>query len=281
MSAVVLTPRGVLTHIPQGLPVPPLEAEGVRPDAFASLSESEIAGLPVRWGKEKLRLGDFFEVRGGRSAELRIAGDAARVHRLGAGMQGGTLLVEGDVGAHVGAGMTGGELRVEGSAGDFAGAELRGGLLEVRGRAGDFAGGAYAGSARGMTGGIVVVRGGAGAFAGERMRRGFMVVGGDAGDHAGLGMIAGTLLVLGSAGRRPGAGLKRGSIVLHGPTRLLQTYRYACTCTPSFLALYEAALRRHWADGFGRFTGARYRRYTGDYAELGKGEILVWAETPA
>ncbi len=281
MSAVVLTPRPELAPPPPGTPAPPLEAAGVRPDAFATLSESEIAALPVRWGREELRLGDFFHVHGGRSSEVRIAGDCARVQWLGAGMQGGTLLVEGDVGAHAGAGMAGGELRVQGDAGDFTGAELQGGLLEVRGHAGDYAGGAYAGSARGMTGGIVVLRGGAGAFVGERMRRGFVAVGGDVGDHAGLGMIAGTLLVLGTAGRRPGAGLKRGSIVLHGPARLLPTFRYACTYTPPFLALYEGVLRRHWADGFGRFTGARYRRYTGDYAELGKGEILVWAETPA
>lgn len=272
MSAVVLTPLGDLDL--------PLEAACVRPDAFAGLGEREIAALPVRYGRERLRLGDFFEVTGGRAIEVRIAGDAARVDRLGAGMAGGVLLVEGDAGNHAGAGMAGGELRVQGNAGDFAGAEMRGGLLEVRGAAGDSLGGAYAGTIRGMSGGIVAARQGAGAYAGERMRRGFVVVGGNAGDHAGLGMIAGTLLVLGSAGRRPGAGLKRGSIVLHAPTRLLPTYRYACTYVPPFMALYEATLRRHWADGMGRFEGGRYQRYTGDYAELGKGEILVWAETP-
>ena len=49
----------------------PLDVEGVTADRVAGLSECEIAGLPVRLGTREARLGDFFDVRGGRSARMR------------------------------------------------------------------------------------------------------------------------------------------------------------------------------------------------------------------
>jgi len=275
MSAVTLTLR-----------TPPelvLDAGCVRPDAFAFLAEADIARLRVWHGHDALRLGDLFDVRGGRSGEVRVSGDTFRVNRLGARMAGGSLVIEGGAGAHVGGEMTGGTLCVEGDAGDWAGAAMTGGLLELRGRAGAHLGGACPGSARGMTGGTLVVRGGAGDFAGERMRRGLIAVEGDLGDCAGAGMIAGTIVAFGAAGRRAGLGLKRGTLVVHGSVRLLPTFRYACTYVPPVLALYLRALREQYgveraADGAG--TGV-YHRYTGDYAELGKGEVLVWADSPS
>ena len=270
MSVVVLAPRQA--------PELALEAECVRPDTFSALSEKEIAALTVWHGREQCPLGDFFDVHGGRSADVRITGDCTRVKRLGEGMAGGTLVVEGSAGAHTGASMTSGTLLVEGDAGPWAGAEMAGGTLEVRGSAGSGLAGAYAGSGRGMVGGVVLVRGSAGEFVGERMRRGLVAVGGDVGDHAGLGMIAGTLVVLGGAGRRPGAGLKRGSIVVHGAAALLPTYRYACTYVPPALGLVLRLLRqRHGLDAVAPYECGAYRRFTGDYADLGKGEILLWA----
>ncbi|HEX9109486.1 MAG TPA: formylmethanofuran dehydrogenase subunit C [Longimicrobiales bacterium] len=269
MSGIVLALRS--------MPRLPLEAENVRPDALSALSENEIARVTVWHGREPCALGDFFDVRGGRSADVRITGDCSRVKGLGVGMAGGSLLVEGNAGAHVGAGMTGGTLRVSGDAGDWAGAEMAGGTLEIAGSAGDHLAGAYAGSTRGMRGGVVIVRVDAGEFAAERLRRGLVAVAGNVGDHAGLGMIAGTLLVLGDVGRRPGAGLKRGSIVVHGRAQLLPTFRYACTYVPPVLALVQRVLlERHGLDAVARYEGGAYRRFTGDYADLGKGEILLW-----
>ncbi len=274
-DVVVLTPRA--------LPELPLDAGCVRPDAFTALAEGEIARLTVWHGNEARALGDFFDVRGERSDRVRIAGDAARVTHLGAGMARGALDIEGDAGAHVGEAMSGGAVRVGGSAGDRAGVAMSGGVLEIRQSAGCYLGGAHAGAAKGMTGGTILVRGAAGDFVGERMRRGFIGVEGDVGDCAGLGMIAGTIVALGGAGRRAGLGMKRGTLVVHGSVRLLPTFRYACTYVPAFLALYLARM----APRFGlRRTEAppplgSYHRYTGDYAELGKGEVLVWANRSA
>ncbi len=271
-DVVVLTPRAQ--------PELTLEAGCIRPDAFAFLGEAEIAGLRVWQGQEASRLGDFFDVRGGRTADVRIAGDAVRVRELGARMAGGALVIEGSAGAHAGEEMSGGTLRVDGAVGDRAGVGMSGGVLDVRGDAGARLGGACPGSARGMTGGTIVVRGSAGDHVGERMRRGLIAVQGDLGECAGEGMIAGTIIAFGCAGRRPGLGLKRGTVVVHGSVRLLPTYRYACTYTPPFLPLYLALLAARYELGRADVPAGHpgdYHRYTGDYAELGKGEVLVWA----
>lgn len=271
MSAVVLTPRAA--------PEMPLEAPGIRPELFAELSEREIADLPLWHGNRRVPLGEFFEVRGGRSAEVRIAGGAGRVKQLGAGMTGGSLTVEGDAGMHAGARMTGGALRIQGDADDWAGSEMQGGVLEIRGDAGDHLAAGYAGSTHGMSGGIVLVHGSAGSQAGERMRRGLVAVAGDAGDRAGIHLIAGTVLVCGSVGRYAGAGMKRGSLVVSGAAELLPTFRYAATYRPDWLPMYLLRLRREY--GFPvpeRMLGGAYCRFNGDFTELGKGEVLQWTE---
>jgi len=267
---------GVVRLTVRATPELPLEAESIRPDAFAALAEREIAALPVWLGRERLPLGELFEVHGERSADVRVEGDASRVKYLGAGMAGGTLTVEGSAGAHVGEGMTGGTLRVLGDAADFAGAEMAGGLLELRGDAGGQLGGPAPGGG-GMRGGVIVVHGGAGDFAGALMRRGLIAVRGDVGDHAAAGMIAGTLLAFGDVGRRPGAGLERGTLVVRGSVRLLPTFRLACTYRPPFLDVYLRELRERYGAGWADDGGGSYHRYTGDYAGLGKGEVLVWA----
>lgn len=270
MSAVTLALRDS--------PAVPLEAPCVRPDAFASLSASEISRLPVWHGNQHGRLGDWFDVVGERADDVRVTGATAKVKRLGEQMAGGRLVIEGDAGMHAGARMAGGHLRIEGAAGDWAGAEMRGGVLDVRGNAGAQAGGAYAGSRWGMSGGVLTIHGEAGDFLGHVMRRGLIAAARGAGEYIGAGLIAGTIIAFGDLGRRPGAGMKRGSIVAHGDVELLPTYRYACTYRPPFLPLYLRALvHRHGLPIDDRYLGeGLYARYGGDFAELGRGEILVW-----
>jgi formylmethanofuran dehydrogenase subunit C len=257
-------------------PAVPLEAPSIRPDAFASLDAAEIARLPAWHGKEPVRLGDFFAVEGGRSDHVVVRGDLARVAALGWGMAGGRLVVEGPVGRHAGANMRGGVLRVEGRAGDAAGAEMAGGRIEILGSAGDRVGAPLAARTKGMTGGVVLVHGSAGDAAGERLRRGLIAVAGSAGERAGAHMIAGTLLVCGELGRRAGVDLKRGTIVAGSGVALLPTFRYACTYRPGWLELLFRSLE---AQGFplaARLASGSFRRYGGDYAGLGRGEILEW-----
>lgn len=237
----------------------PLEAECLRADRVATLSEREIAALPVWLGGRPMKLGELFAVRGAHAARLRLEGDLSLAEGIGSEMAGGELVVEGHAGVGVGTGMSGG-------------------TIDVRGDCGDRVGAAAPGAARGMTGGEIVVRGSAGAEAGAGMRRGLLVIGGDAGESAGRGMIAGTVCVCGAAGRGAGRWIKRGTIVALGPIARPATFRYACTYRPPHLRLTFNYLRARYglalADGF--VTG-RYHRYAGDMAELGRGEILQWA----
>jgi formylmethanofuran dehydrogenase subunit C len=250
-----------------------LDASAVRPDLFASLAAREISRLVLRHGRENVALGDFFDVAGERSDDVLVVGDLKRVKGLGAGMEGGSLRIEGSPGMHVGARMSDGIVCVEGDVDAWAGAEMRGGLLDVRGRAADSLGGAYAGSVRGMTNGLIIVRGGAGDRAGERMRRGTIAILGDAGRYAGGHMVAGTLVVGGSAGGGAGLGMKRGTIVIGGTVELLPTFRRACQYEPPFLGLLRSSLERRVVSL--PWPAKPVPRYCGDFAELGRGEILL------
>lgn len=257
-------------------PSVPLEAPSVRPDALASLTESEIARLPILHGNQAARVGDFFEVQGGHSDEVRVVGDVGRVKHLGAGMAGGRLVVEGSPGMHAGSGMRGGHLRIEGNADDWTGALMRGGTIEVLGNAGARLGGAYAGSTRGMTGGTVLVHGSAGDHAGDRLRRGLIAVAGHAGPYAGSHMIAGTVVVCGDLDRGAGIGLKRGTIVAGGAVTILPTFRFACAYRPAFLALLFRHLEQRGFPLTPHLHSGHFRRYGGDNADVGRGEVLQW-----
>jgi formylmethanofuran dehydrogenase subunit C len=237
-----------------------LEAEVLTPDQLVG----DIAALPLWHGKERTRVGDFFEVSGA-GDDFRIEGDLSRVRYVGAGMTSGRLTVAGDVGMWAGAGMRGGELRIEGDAGDHLGVGMRGGTLVVRGSAGRKVG-------EHMRGGEIVVHGDAGAQAGVRLRRGLIAVGGRAGEAAGLRMLAGTIVAFGGVGRHAGAGMRRGSIVTT-EAEPLSTFTFSCFYRPPFLRLY---LRRLQALGLPveRLDG-RYARWCGDGLELRRGEILI------
>jgi formylmethanofuran dehydrogenase subunit C len=256
-----------------------VEVDGVTPDRLATLGEEEIARLSVWRGRERLLLGDVFAVRGGRSAQLRVVGDASRVDGLGSGMTGGTLVVEGGAGRGVGVAMSGGTIEVRGDAGDEAGLAMAGGLILIQGRVGDRLGGASAGASKGMTGGEIIVVGSAGAEAGAAARRGLIAIGGDAGPYAARSMIAGTVIVCGRAGAGAATWSKRGSVVALGGVDIPPTFRYACTYRPPFLALVLTYLReRHKLPVEPQHVTGRYRRHSGDIGELagGRGEILEW-----
>jgi len=254
-----------------------LEADSIIPDAFAALGETEIAALPLWAGRERRSIGDYFDVRGGRSSSVTIAGDVRRARNLGMAMTAGELVVEGDVGSGVGAGMTGGRIDVLGSAGHDTGLGMSGGSLRVRKNAGDRVGAAAPGASRGMTGGEIVVEGSVGAEGGARMRRGLLYVGGNAGDRAARAMIAGTVIVLGNVGPEPAFASKRGSLVVCGDVSVPVTYRYACTYEPPHVRLALTYIARRYGLSIAReLTGGRYRRYCGDAGTIAKGEILEW-----
>lgn len=254
----------------------PLEADSVTPDNLLGKPTAEIASLPVFFGNQAAHLGDFFTIKGNGEAEILVEGDLARVKYIGAGMTQGRITVHGDVGMHLGAGMRGGEIEVRGNAGDWAGAEMTGGKIHIIGNAGHGLGGAYRGSRRGMNRGLIIVDGNAGNEAGAIMRRGLIAVLGDVGDFAGAFMIAGSMIVFGQIGERAGAGMKRGTIVAYSPPELLPGFRFDCIYQAGFLRLVLQSLRKHGVPVKNEQITGDYRRYSGDFTTLGKGEILVY-----
>ena len=209
----------------------------------------------------RVALGDLFEITGRPDGLIRFQGNLKLAERLGSGLSAGRVVVEGDVGNEAGLGMSGGALLIEGNAGNHAGA-------------------APPGYKRGMTGGELIIQGSAGFEAGAFMRRGLVVIGRDAGPRAGLGMIAGTVIIRGRAGQDTGLWSKRGSVVALGPITPPATYAYACTYQPIHLRLLLTRLRTHYGISIHRrHLAGLYRRYSGDFAELGKGEILEWTAT--
>ena len=253
----------------------PLEVEALSPDVIVGLTHAEILALPVFLGNRQLRLGDFFEVKGEKSASLELHGDLAQVKWIGRGMTLGSIAVHGNAGMHLGASMSGGTITVDGNAADWLGAEMSGGLIRVYGRAGGQVGAAYRGSTVGMRGGEILIDGDAGIEIGMRMLRGLISVGGRAGDFVGMQMKGGTIFLLGRAGIRAGAWMARGTIIAYEPLKLLPTFLYACTYEPTFLRVYTAHLERRGVQAPGHGWGGLHRRFTGDTCWLGKGEILI------
>jgi formylmethanofuran dehydrogenase subunit C len=237
----------------------PADFGGVFASPWCNLSAAELSQRPVHLEQDgPVSLGELVDLQGSPNGSIRLVGDLSPAVRLGAALGEGIVVVEGDVGDEAGLGMTGGVLEIEGNAGRRAGA-------------------APLGFKRGMSGGQLIVHGSAGDEAGATMRRGVLAVGGAAGERAGLGMIAGTVVLFGAAGEGAGLWSKRGSVVALGSVAPPQTYAYACTYQPVHLRVMLMSLRQRFRLRVQRkhLTGL-YRRYSGDMAELGRGEILIW-----
>lgn len=255
----------------------PVEVEGVIPSAVCGRTLGEIERWPIHCGNRRVPLAELFRVTGD-PADQRIiwCGELRGVHWIGAGMDGGEMVIEGSAGRHVGSEMSAGTIVIERDAGDWLGAHMHDGLLVVKGRAGHLVGAAYRGSPRGMTGGTILVFGPAGNEIGRAMRRGVIAVGG-AGDAVGFGLLAGTILVLGPCGIRPGAEMRRGTLGLFGPEPppLLPTFRYGCCFRPVFLSVLARQLEALGYLAAETLTSQPVHLYHGDLLSLGRGEVLL------
>lgn len=256
----------------------PIFADLLTPDHFAKLSAAAIGSLPAFRGNRATTLGKCFVISGDAAdAELRFEGDCRPVGRIGAGMTNGRIVIDGRAGPHLGASMTGGTIEVHGDADDWLGAEMRGGRIRIHGSAGHRVGAAYPGSQRGMRGGEILIDRDAGDELGASMRRGLIVVGGRCGEFAAAGAIAGTVMLFGSVGRHVAAGLKRGTVMTFGPIPdLLPTFHFNSSDRPVVLDLYLRQLRSwNWRMPDAVHVG-EVRRYHGDFAAHGQGEVWVW-----
>ncbi len=244
---------------------------------LAGRTLAEVAALPLVAGNRTLRVEELFTLEGTPGEVLVVAGDGARLDRLGAGLAAGTLRVEGAAGDYLGQRMTGGRIEVAGRVGAFAANGMKGGEIHIAGDAGDFLGGAIPGDHQGMSGGLVLVTGNAGARAGDRMRRGVMLINGGAGDYLASRMVAGTIAVAGAVGRGAGTGMRRGTLLLPAlPAALPPTFN-DCGVFPFTMLTMLARAWRGLPGPFGSLPdgGFRVRRLMGDLANDGRGEILI------
>jgi formylmethanofuran dehydrogenase subunit C len=252
-----------------------LDLSPLAPQLLAGVGIGEIERIRLGQSKRGVRVGDVFRIAGDEPGEVVFAGGSSRFDRVAAGMTNGVVRVIGDAGAQAGRKMTGGRLIIEGSTGPHAGSGMRGGRIEIQGNTADHLGAPLAGEMAGMNGGLLVVRGRAGACVADRMRRGLIAVLQGAGELAGYRMIAGTLVVLGGAGDMPGYLMRRGSILLDRMPRRLSPTFIECGAPDSVFA--ELMNRHLIAEGIvtGPLLGTAPRRYGGDNAVLGKGEIML------
>ena len=269
MSALTLTLKDA-----RGLRV---DCSLLTPDKLAGKSLRDVAALSLQSGNRKLRVDELFALSGDDASDIVIENSSDKLDYLGARMERGTITINGNTGAYVGLGMKNGAITVKGNCGMFAAAELTGGMMEIAGNCADFVGGALVGNRTGMAGGTVIVRGNAGDRAGDHMRRGALLIEGNAGDFCGSRMVAGTIAVLGTVKESAGFAMQRGTLLLSSaPKNMLVTFNDCGSHNLGFLPL----LIQSWRQIPGRFAKLevrqRVRRYMGDLANLGQGEILIF-----
>ncbi len=259
-------------------PAARLDLSGLTADALAGLSEPGISNLSLGSGGAKI--GDVFAVSGSGSGDgvtLVLEGVTPACDGIGAGQRSGTLIVDGDAGAYAGRHMRGGRLDIRGSAGSWLAAGMSGGVVSVAGPAGDYTGAHLSGEKFGMSGGTVVIGGDAGERTGDRMRRGTIVVKGRAGAAAGSRMAGGTIWAENGFGAGPGPLMRRGTLIGPRAERLLSTFSDCGRHDLVILRLITA----HAVATLGTLAPAPLpglvRRYAGDMATIGKGEILLTA----
>jgi formylmethanofuran dehydrogenase subunit C len=248
-----------------------LDLSRLTPRALAGLSERDMAQVPVGTSRFGLTLGDCFTVTAGEPDTLVIAGGSSRLDGVGAGLDGGTIRVEGDVGQRLGAGMRAGTVSVAGNAGPFAGCGATCGRITIAGDAAEAAGGAPQDQRAGLDGATLVIKGRAGDRLGDRMRGG-LIIANAAGDHAGARMVAGTI-VAERCGDFPGYGMKRGTLLVGHCGAILPSFVATGRHDLVMLRLLAKALQ-HVAPEMAALARADLARWSGDLASLGKGELL-------
>jgi formylmethanofuran dehydrogenase subunit C len=236
---------------------------------------AEVEKLAINISGRPQCLGDVFDVRGPTGETIILEGGSDRLDFVGAGLDGGRLIVEGDVGAYAGRGIKNGCLSIRGHAGPWLASGLIGGTIFVSGSAGAHVGGIRPGERFGMRGGFVVIEGDIAERAGDRMRRGIIATRGRCGPFAGSRMVGGTLIAARGFGEDAGVLLRRGTLIGPSIARQLPTFVDCGDHELSFLPLLErcfaAAVGRHAI----KFAVGPVRRLQGDMATIGKGEILL------
>jgi formylmethanofuran dehydrogenase subunit C len=199
----------------------PVDGKPITPDVFVGKSIEEITQLRLWEGNRKILLSNLFAIEGSTNGNLdgtiiHLEGNLSKINRIGFGMTGGEILIDGDTGMHLGSEMKGGKITVRGNASSWLGASMKGGTIEVRGNAGDYVGAPYRGSDKGMNGGTILIHGNAGTEVGNYMRNGFIQIDGDVKQFVGIHQKKGIIFVGGDAESRAGAFMTGGKIIVRG-----------------------------------------------------------------
>lgn len=254
-----------------------LDLSQLTPSKLAALPAADIPRLVIGTSKSQLKVGDVFRVSGKPGDRVTIEGGSGRLDFVGAELDQGTMIVEGEVGICAGRSMRGGRLEINGDAGGWLASGLSGGLVCLKGSAGGYVGGQRAGDRFGMTGGIVVIEGDAGDRAGERMRRGTIIVRGRCGINAGSRMLGGTILAERGFGPAPGLLLRRGTLIGPSVEAMLPTFVDAGRHDLVILRILTRYLAATLGPLAPRPFAGGVRKFAGDLATIGKGEILITA----
>lgn len=266
MSALTFTLKSALAYS--------VNCSALTPDNLAGKSVTEISTIQLMHGGQHLLAGDIFDISGSDTQQLLFKNSTHQLDYIGANMSTGNITINGDAGAYLGSGMKNGTISCSGNAGILAACSMRGGLLTISGNAGDFLGAGNEGSRKGMLGGTVIVKGNAGNRVGDQMRRGLILIEGNVGDYCGSRMIAGTIGVLGKTGAYTGFNMHRGTLLLKAQPQLHATMQDCGMHTLPFLNLLFKSFPAYDTE-FSKLNNNRVRRFVGDAAYSGNGEILV------
>jgi formylmethanofuran dehydrogenase subunit C len=252
-------------------PAIPVDLSVLIPSRLAGLSTEDIEGLPLG----AFKVGDLFEVSGTLSDAIVISGGSPLLDYVGAGLDGGSITVEGHVGAYAARGMRSGRLNIRGDAGPYLASAVRDGIVHVTGSAGNFAGGARPGDKFGMVGGTVLIENDVGERAGERMRRGTIIARGKFGAAAGSRMVGGTLWTETGFGPRPGPLLRRGTLIGPKVDYMLPTFADCGRIDPVILRILSRFVDQTLGALAPKPLPPMVQKFAGDLATIGKGEILL------
>lgn len=252
-----------------------IDMSPLTPSKLSGLTIGEIAQLELGTGRTSIKVIDIFQLAGGLDDEIIIEGGSVRLDFVGAKLDAGKLTVDGSVGAYAGRQMTGGTLNITRNAGASLGSNLRGGLISVGRDVGEHLGGPRAGERDGMAGGIVVVGGSIGNFAGTRMRRGTVIARDTIGDSAGARMMGGTVWALKGFGASPGIQMRRGTLIAPAASHILSTFVDCGAHELVAMRILSGYLRATLGEGAPPVISGPVRKYAGDMASLGKGELLL------
>ncbi len=264
-----------LTFTLKSLPRQRVDLSPLTPDHLAGKSLADIAGIELQSGNKKIRTDALFSITGDDTTQIEIRNSSSKLDFIGSKLQSGQITVHGDVGSYLGFQMKKGTIQVFGNVDAYAASGMAGGSISINGNVGDFLASAIPGDRKGMKGGVVIVTGNAGDRVGDQMRRGIVLIEGNVGAYCASRMLAGTIGVLGTVGEYVGFGMRRGTLLLFSTPKMHTTLQDCGNHTLPFLSLMFKSFQG-LPSKFAGLNKNRVRRYAGDIANDGKGEILIF-----